>query len=353
MKKTKSKTKKIIIGCCIAAAALVIIISSIINRRANITDNPEDLVGNTAGNLYNGGLFCEDDEGYVYFANAYDNDTLYRMHPDETDLKKLSHTQVKSLNVDKNHIYYYQGGSSGGEGLGFLISTTGVFSINKHNTKSISCIERVLGDYIVLAGNNLYYTSLGEENILRKYDLKAQKSETLLDISVLPASVENSTFYYINNKDNLHLMSLNLKTGVSKQALPDDIYMPIVDHNTVFGIDVHDNYALIKVDLISGQKTTLDNSERVDMLNVSDNYIYYQTSGSSPRLKRILRDGSGMEIVADGVYRDISLTSEYAYFTSFSATTPVYKCPLNGPVSVTTFDAASRAAAEAAGKGKK
>ena len=37
--------------------------------------------GNTAGNLYNGGLFCEYD-GTVYFSNPSDGGKLYSMSPD-------------------------------------------------------------------------------------------------------------------------------------------------------------------------------------------------------------------------------------------------------------------------------
>ena len=37
--------------------------------------------GNTAGNLYNEGYFCEKD-GIVYFANPADNYCLYSMNPD-------------------------------------------------------------------------------------------------------------------------------------------------------------------------------------------------------------------------------------------------------------------------------
>ena len=52
-----------------------------------VPENPAGTVGNTAGNLYNDGLFCEN-EGKVYFSNAYDANTLYVMNPDETEIKE-------------------------------------------------------------------------------------------------------------------------------------------------------------------------------------------------------------------------------------------------------------------------
>ena len=63
-------------------------------------------VGNTAGNLNNGGLFCESD-GKVYFANAYDNNTLYSMNPNETEQTKLGVNSVASINAGGDYLYYY------------------------------------------------------------------------------------------------------------------------------------------------------------------------------------------------------------------------------------------------------
>ena len=45
--------------------------------------------GNTAGNLYNGGLFCESD-GTIFFSNPSDGGKLYSMDSNGQNLKKLS-----------------------------------------------------------------------------------------------------------------------------------------------------------------------------------------------------------------------------------------------------------------------
>ena len=72
-----------------------------------IPENPAGTVGNTGGNLYNDGLFCEN-EGQVFFANPYDENTLYVMNPDETENKKLTTVSVKSINAAGKYVYYYQ-----------------------------------------------------------------------------------------------------------------------------------------------------------------------------------------------------------------------------------------------------
>ena len=98
------KRKVITILSILCIAALCIGTAVAISSSHKIKLNPDYVVGNTAGNLYNGGTFCEDDE-YVYFSNAYDNGALYRMRPDESDMKKLVSTQVSSINsVSYTHL---------------------------------------------------------------------------------------------------------------------------------------------------------------------------------------------------------------------------------------------------------
>ena len=344
--------KKVITIICICFLILICAGLAVFSKFSKrIPENPAGTIGNTSGNLYNGGLFCEND-GYVYFSNPYDANSLYSMRPDETEMKKLVTTQVGSINADSNFLYYYQGGSGGNAGLGFLISTTGVYRLKKDNTKNVACLDRVLGKYVILADNTVYYTCADDDVSLKSIGIDGENKETLLALDILPVSVQDSTFYYINNEEDLHLMAYDLRSKSSRQVLLEDIYMPIIEGNTIYGIDIHDNYSLVRLDIATGEKTLLDRV-RTDLINVTDGYIYYQTSGKTPQLKRIRRDGSDMAVVAEGAYTDINATSAYVYFTRFGSPTPVYKTPASGPVNVTNFDAASAAALEEINKNNK
>jgi len=345
------KKKVIAIVCAVFAVLICAGLFVLSNIGKRIPENPPGTIGNTSGNLYNGGLFCEND-GYVYFSNPYDANALYCMRPDESEMKKLITTQVASINADGNYLYYYQGGSGGSAGLGFLISTSGIFRAQKSNPKNVACLDRVLGKYVILADNTVYYTCADDEVSLKSIGIDGENKETLLQLDILPVSVQDGSFYYINNEDNLHLMSYNLNTKASRQVLTDDIYMPIIEGNMVYGIDIHNDYSLVSLDITTGEKTLLD-SDRTDLINLTDSYIYYQTSGKTPQLKRIRRDGSDMAVIREGAHSNINATSGYVYFTGFGSTTPVYKTPTSGPVNVSTFDAASNAALEEINKNNK
>ena len=341
------KKKLIIIPLIVAVVVVLVIAVTISTRnRNNVPENPDTLFGNTSGNFYNGGMFCESD-GYVYFSNPYDNNALYRMRPDETEAERLIASETSSINADGKFLYYYQSGSGSGAGFGYVVSSTGVYRVQKDDPKNIKCLDKIVGGHVVLAGNTVFYTCAGDTVALSRIDTTGENKKIVLEKDILPASIDGSYFYYSNNDgSNLYVMAMNRTTGATRKALEEDIYMPIVEGETLYGIDVHNNYALVRMNLADGSKITLD-AERTDLINVTDTYIYYQTSGPTPQLRRIRKDGSGMEVVADGAYNTINATSRYVYFTRFNNTIPIYKTPVSGAVNVTTFEAASAAAIEA------
>lgn len=75
----------IIFSVIIIAIAGGLIAYNVINR---FEYNEDNVTGNTTGNLYNEGLFCEY-EDYVYFSNLSDNGALYRMNKEGTEFEKL------------------------------------------------------------------------------------------------------------------------------------------------------------------------------------------------------------------------------------------------------------------------
>lgn len=342
------KRKIITVISIICIAALCIGAAIAVSLSHKIPGNPVGTVGNTAGNLYNNGIFCEDDK-YVYFANPYDNGSLYRMKPDETDISKLISTQVCSINSGGDYLYYYQKSIGSGEGFGYMFNATGIYRASKKNTSKLSCLDKVFGSNVVLADNSLYYNVSAEDGtFLKKIGIDSKEPKILLTNPIVPACVDNSTLYYQNTKTDLHLMGIDLTNDRVYQVLSDDtdIYMPIVDGNELYGIDIHNNYALLRIDLSTGEKTILDET-RTDMLNLSDQYVYYQTSGDNPQFKRVSRDGSRTDVIANGAYNTISLTSQYVYFIQFGSEVPVYKIPLDGDLSISTFDAALQASIDA------
>ena len=75
--------------------------------------------GNTIGNLYGDGLFCETD-GVVYFANPNDYSRLYKMNPDESNIEIVANDSVYFINADSHYLYYSRNGNRDYSQMGFL-----------------------------------------------------------------------------------------------------------------------------------------------------------------------------------------------------------------------------------------
>lgn len=342
-----STTKKnvLIVTIIIIIIAALFTIATLTGR---VSMSDEATVGNTAGNLNNGGLFCESD-GTVFFANAYDNNALYCMTPEETELKKLNSNSVASINAGGKYIYYYmESGSSGnGSGLGFMSRTAGIYRSNR-NGKHTVCLDRTFAVMMQLCGNYLYYQDYNNKSGTKLTKIKIDKSDktTVADYVINPASYANGRIYFNGTQEDHALYTLNTSNDSINAIWQGNIWNPVYLDGYVYYMDVANDYRLCRYSLSEDVVQVLTN-DRIDLFNVYDYYIYYQTSSkTAPALKRMYIDGSYAETVADGVYENINITSKYVYFNQFGADVPVYKTNTFGGVNVTTFDAARDAAME-------
>lgn len=313
-----------------------------------LPQNSSDTIGNTAGNLNNGGYFCEADNK-VYFANAYDDYTLYSMNPDQTEITKLGQSSLAFLNKGGNYLYYYQKEASKASGLGFLIHMSGIYRC-KTNGKNITCLDRSSCNTLNLIGNTLYYEkAVDNAKTLQLYAINTDKSDAraVAEYLVNPASAASGVIYYNGTTENHYLYSYDTQSGTIQTLFEYNMWYPTLSGSSIYYLDTGNNYQLCRYDLTDGSNTVLT-TDRVDLFNVAGSYVYYQKNDpSSPALMRMGIDGSNPEIVAEGNYSDINVTSSYVYFHSFGADTPVYQTSTYGPISVMTFDAAKAAALQA------
>lgn len=313
---------------------------------SRIPHNNLSVTGNTAGNLNNSGLFAESD-GRVYFSNAYDNGCLYSMNSDETDLKKLSSSRVNAINVGGNYLYYYMDSDgNGGDGMGFVVRTYGVYR-SRLNGKSIKCLDRSASVTMQLCGDYIYYQRYNNKDFTKLYKVKTDKSESTLvsDSIINPAACNNGIIYFNGTESDHYLYALDTTTDTISTIYQGNLWYPAFKDGYIYYMDVSENYRLCRYSLSENTVEILTN-DRVDTFNVGEQYIYYQrNSATEPALMRMRLDGSSPEMVAEGNYSDINLTSTYAYFHAFGQNTPVYHTPVNGAVNVTTFAAAENAAA--------
>ena len=337
--------KSVIILCSVILFVLIaFVLLSLFTGRVQMSD--DNTVGNTAGNLNNGGLFCEND-GVVFFSNAYDNNALYCMNPDESQIKKLGSNYVASINAGGKYIYYYMESGTNGSGLGFMSRTAGIYRSDR-NGKRTACLDRTFAVTMQLCGNYLYYQDYNNKTGTKLSKIKIDKTDkaTIADYIINPVSFVNGTIYFNGTQEDHALYGLNTRSDTINKIWDGNIWNPVYSDGYVYYMDVANNYRLCRYSMSENAVEVLTN-DRVDSFNVYDYYIYYQkNSKTEPELRRMYIDGTNNEVVAAGVYENINITSQYVYFNQFDEPTPVYRTSTYGGVNVNTFESARNAALE-------
>ena len=318
----------VLLGC-------ILVLSFFLNK---IPENPVGTVGNIGGNLYHNGLFCEN-EGQVFFANPYDQNTLYVMNSDETEVEKLTTVGVKSINAAGKYVYYYQDDVGTGSGLGYTVKTTGMYRMKKDG-KSPECLIREPMLTMNLIDSKIYFQHFNDEGGLNLDYIAIDKSSegTALEGIMSPASAIDGSIYYAHQEDNFYLYTYNTRTNMNSMLWNHKVYNPIYHTDGyIYFMDVENNYQICRYNPSTGESEIVT-SDRVENFNVYGNYVYYQKfSQSEPALMRVQTDGFNQETVMYGNFHNINITSSYVYFTEYGTTSPMYHQALYGPVNPMVF----------------
>ena len=322
-----NKKNLLIIGGIFLVLIIIVLLFGI---GSSVKKIPEDTIGNTAGNLNNGGLFCEYN-GKVYFSNAYDGGTLYVMNPDETDVKKLNESIVKYINASESYLVYYQEGVHTEDDLSSIVQNVGVYRTDLKG-QNADCIDNSVCTGLVLTGNQIYYQHYDNEKYtsLYKTDLAGKERIEVADGIINPHCVSGNTIYFNGTDGDHYLYGLNTKNDSIATIWTGNVWNPVISGNYVYYMDLSNHYGLSRYSLITNEVEILTH-DRVDFFNIAGNMIYYQTAGKENlALKRMHLDGSANEVVHEGIHTNINITSRYVYFNEFSLDIPVYHTPANG-----------------------
>lgn len=317
---------------------LIIGIGVFSSFRSKTKYNDHFVNGNTAGNLYNAGLFCESN-GSVFFANPDDNYRLYSMDLDGSNLKKLCDDTVMYINADSHYIYYVRNNEQNSASYGF-------FSFNNN---SLCRISRKGGNilildpdpciYATLIGNYVYYLHYDTEDAttLYKVGIDGEDRQQVYSPYIFTCSALGQYFYSNGTTSDGALYQYDTTTDQMEKIYDCNCYKPIVtSDNNVYFLDVDQDNALVHTNIASDNPITLS-SDSIDLYNVYGSYIYFQRySEEDPALCMIKNDGTGYTELALGNYSNINVTSSYIYFTDYK-TKAVFCTPTDHPGELTPF----------------
>lgn len=324
---------RIILLVCLAVI-IILLVLHYLNSRMHYNDTAVN--GNIAGNLYNGGLFCEHN-GTVYFANPDDSMFLYSMDPEGTNLHKINNDVVTYINADDHYLYYVRNNTRSEVNFEFFSFNNNSLCRATLKDGKVTILDREPCLYASLFGNKIYYLHYDTENATTLYqvgidgeDLKQAK-----DTYLFTCCAQNQYFYYNSPADG-SLSRYDTTTDSTTKLLECNCYKPITPDGTNFYyIDADDNHSLVHVNLNSGSSEVLAD-DSVDCFTVYGSSIFYQTYGDEPALYHMNTNGGETELIRTGTHTYLNITSYYLYFMDYS-TEEFYYAPLTNPGQIEPF----------------
>lgn len=312
------KYKKIILIPIIFLVALLFLIIFIAASNQKVHYNAEYVIGNTSGNLMNGGLFCEVDDK-IYFSNQKDDGALYVMNLDCTDFRKINTDYSTSINVAGKYIYYVRQNNkkeTNSDVFGSF-NNSGLYRINLDGTNTVTLNNDPTGISNII-GNYIYYQHYNSDEGLTLYRIKIDKKDNIkiMDEAVSPATIVDNTLYYTSSIDNHNIKALDLDTLQTSSILEGNYYNPIVIKNYIYYMIPEENYKIGRCNL-DGTNPTILVEDRTCTFNItqSGKYLYYQVDGgNNNRLCMMNLQTKEVTDIITGNFNYINITSNYVFF---------------------------------------
>lgn len=285
--------------------------------------NDENAIGNSAGNLNNDGLFCEDGD-LIYFSNPADDGSLYSMNQDGTEFKKLHDDKVSSINVTSKYLVYVRDNHERAKNAGnfFSFNNVGIYRIKKKDGGDIKLLYNDPAGVTGLYGNYIYYQHYNTEDNLEFYRVKLDGSEEekLSEEPVVPSSYAHNTLYYNGVKEDHNIHARGLNSSQVMDIASGNYFSILVQNDTIYYLDLAQNYAIGRMGL-DGYDPELLVNDRCSFFNLSPDsqYLFYQIDGGNHNqiamLDLVTRE---QKTILEGDFCKLNTTSRYLFFQDFN-----------------------------------
>ena len=292
--------------------------------------------GNTVGNLYGNGLFCEYD-GVVYFANPNDFDRIYKMNPDESDIEKVANDSVYFINADEHYLYYSRNHNRDEAKFVLDVNTESLCRMTRRNGKVI-ILDNANCNAAALAGNKVVYFHYDSDDATTVYkvDIDGENREQLTKDQIDPRCMVGENLYYSGVVSDHNLHRMNLDTKDSSFVSSERVWLPIIEGDTMYYMNLDDDYRVYKGPF-SGEGKVCLTTYGASNFNVSGNYLYYQSiKGNPDGIYRVDMSTGDEVLLQEGEYNHINITSQYVYFADFKSGTTFHS--KIGSTTVSLFD---------------
>lgn len=314
----------------------LIILLLLFGRSDKVRYSAPFTLGNTAGNLYNKGLFCEQGDT-IYFSNHNDGGSLYSMRKDLTSFTKVYEDKVRYLNADENYVFYSRMNnlkSDSAESF-FTVYSNGIYRYDPVENDLYMLMSKPLGS-MLLYNNKVYFQKYDSHSALTLcgIDINGDNETEVYSDDAVGVSAHNGKLYYADQLHDHFIHSVNLSTGTNTIEVEETAYQPIVTSPGIYYISTADKYKLY---CYSYDGTTeLISPYRLSTFNITDGgtYIFFQRDEkekSGVYLYNTITKETTQIVVGD--YKWFNIAGDYCFFYDFAGD-HVYACDTSGNLSI-------------------
>lgn len=272
--------------------------SSMLEGITNKSNNAEEM-GNTAGNIHNGGI-SSTQNGRIYYSNIGDDSKLFKMHSDGTGNQLLCEDKSYYLNVIGDWIYYSNWSDK-----------KKLYKIRNDGRDKQKVSDDSFRELIVV-GEWIYYIDDFNGKFYRMLTDGTGKKKLSDDVCLL-INITGNWIYYINGSDGDKLYRMNINGSDRKSINNEDFqYINIVE-DWIYYSSKSDNDKLYKMRIDGTQKQKL-NDEASYSINVNRDCIYYLDDNDN--LYRISTGGYNKQIIIDEPVKNINVVGDWVYYVN-------------------------------------
>ena len=301
---------------------LIIVALFLVNYfQQRVPENPKNTLGNTSGNLQNGGLFCEHN-GKIYFSNPSDEGRLYVMDKDLSVSECLSDDTAMQINAAGNFLYYSRRNDTRKKDSGniFIFKNVGLYRMTLEGKRPKTLYNDAVG-YSLLSGNYLFYQHYSDEKRTECYrtDITGKNSQKIHNDLILPAVSMDNRIFYTGVSEDHYIHSMNHDGGEDQVVFEGNCAQLISDGERFYFLDLNNNYGISCVNKDGSGYTQLV-SEFISTFNISADgqTLYYQVDGGDHNgIYSFDLDTQTQSLVASGDYNSIHTTSQYVFYKDF------------------------------------
>ncbi len=265
--------------------------------------------------------------GYLYFANGNDGNTLYKLNVSTKSASKVADVKIHEFVFDGKYLYMTVNGLTN-DYIGRIDLSASAPTVKKLSDRAGEYLT-VYGGYVYFNNSDLFTNFKPAERGVWKVSVNGDSEVQVLKLSnginALTYDYKNNRFVYIDATD-LHLYSYSVSSGAATDLLKGFVApeykryntggKSVIKGNKLYYLNMFADKTLYSYDTVSGFKQQLTSDKVVDFY-IEGDYLYFNqvTNLTNNDLYRInLTLGGAAEKVTSNDCQNMVVSGDYVYY---------------------------------------